>query len=274
MSGNTVNLNFFLAKNGISWENIGITKPNTECIAGQASTPASPRPSSPVSKRSSKSPTSEMRQQAARSLIRKWSHHQGVFERRRYPTVPTSPFASTFHIRNSPNMSVAQRRQSTSDITRFRMYIKQRTYDLAEDAAAKAREAAETLWAAYFDAMNAAMAAEDVAKKAEEALKKLKENEAAPAEQHDDTTSDPGDGDKTPTTPRWTLTNEGNDQQAFEGISLDDLLADPGADEHHPPFESISFDDFPEHKTMLDCTANQKAAGFADLAGRKSRKAQ
>ena len=155
-------------------------------------------------------------------------------------------------------MSAGQRQERIRDITRFRMYIKQRTYNLAEDAAAKAREAAETLWAAYFEAMNAAMAAEDVAEKAEKAFAKLKEKEAAPAEQQDDTTSDLG-----------AVPGVGNDQPAFEGISLDDLLgAGLGAGEDQPPFESISMDEFPEHKTMLDCSANKTAAGFADLADR------
>ena len=40
-------------------------------------------------------------------------------------------------------------------------------------------------------------------------------------------------------------------------------------DDQQAPFESISLDEFPEHKTMLDCGANQIAAGFADLAYRE-----
>lgn len=123
-------------------------------------------------------------------------------------------------------MSEEKRRKRTTDITRFRSYIKERTYNLAEEAAATAREAAETLWAAHSEAMNAAMAAEDVAEKAEKALEKL--------------------------------------QEGKEG-SVDD----PGAGDDQAPNKTISMDQFPEHKNMLDCGANQIDAGFADLVGRE-----
>ena len=123
-------------------------------------------------------------------------------------------------------MSEEKRRKRTTDITRYRQYIKERTYNLAEDAAAKAREAAEKLWAAHLEAMNAALAAEAVAEQAEKALAKLQEGK------------------------------EGSVDYA-------------GAGDDQAPNETISMDRFPEHKNLLDCGANQIAAGFADLGGRE-----